>query len=224
MRRLMPVILLSLFLAPGVAAAAQVSDEQKVVDGARRTLLALRDDKALGGLARDLIHKARAVLIVPQLVKAGFILGGEGGDGVLLTRDASGSWSYPAFCGMGGGSIGLQIGGEVSQIVLIIMTEPALRAVMRDEFKIGAEAGITVVTLGGGTEASTTANAGADIYAVARSTGLFGGVALEGAIIAPSTDWNHAYYGSGVTAEAIVLRRAAANPAADALRSTLAGF
>ncbi|HXY99474.1 MAG TPA: lipid-binding SYLF domain-containing protein [Stellaceae bacterium] len=224
MRRLMPMLLLLLLLAPGVAPAAQVSDQQKVVDGARRTLAQLTADKTLGGPARDLLHKARAVLIVPQLVKAGFILGGEGGDGVLLARDAAGNWSYPSFCGMGGGSIGLQIGGEVSRIVLIIMTEPALRAVMRDEFKIGAEAGITVVTLGGGAEASTTANAGADIYAVARSKGLFGGIALQGAIIAPSTGWNHAYYGRDVTAEAIVLRHAAANPGAEALRSALARF
>ena len=223
MRRLMLMLLL-LLLALGGAPTAQAADQQKVVDAARLTLLQLRDDKALGGTARDLVHKARAVLIVPRLVKAGFILGGEGGSGVLLARDASGGWSYPSFYGMGGGSIGLQIGGETSRIVLIIMTEPALSAVMRDEFKIGAEAGVTVVKLGGSGEASTTANAGADIYAVAKSKGLFGGVALEGAVISPRTAWNRAYYGSDATAEAIVLRHGASNPGADALRSALARF
>lgn len=223
MRRLMPMLVF-LFLTLGGAAAAQAADEQRVVDGARLALQQLSGDSVLGGPAHDLLHKARAVLIVPRLVKAGFILGGEGGTGVLLARDAGGRWSYPSFYGMGGGSVGLQIGGETSKIVLIIMTERALNALMQDEFKIGAEAGITVVKLGGSGEASTTANAGADIYAVARSKGLFGGIALEGAIVAPRTAWNHAYYGSDVTAESIVLRHGASNPGADALRSALARF
>jgi lipid-binding SYLF domain-containing protein len=161
-------------------------------------------------------------MIVPTLVKGGFIFGAQGGTGVLLSRDPkTGSWSYPAFYAMGAGSFGLQIGLEVSKIMLIIMNDKALNAIMKSEFKIGAEAGIAVVTLGGGAEASTTAAGGADIYALAESAGLFGGIAIQGGIIKPRLQQDHAYYGPNVTAQDIVLRRTAKNPAAENLRNEL---
>lgn len=210
--------------APTHAAdAPQASDEQKVVDAARTALEELRTDKAMGETARDFIHKARAVLVVPRLVKAGFFLGGHGGSGVLLARSGA-TWTSPCFYGVGGGSIGLQIGGEVSRLVLIIMSDKALDAVMKDEFKVGAAAGITVVTIGAGGEASTTANAGADIYAVAVSKGFYGGIALEGAIMSPRDSWNKTYYRRDVTVQDIVIRNSVSNPGAAALRAALAKF
>jgi SH3 domain-containing YSC84-like protein 1 len=221
MRRLFAVFCVAMLTAL-TPAAAHAADPQLVVDGARSTLIKLRNDKVLGPRARDLLHRARAVLIVPRLIKAGFILAGEGGTGVLLAHDADGRWSYPAFCGMGGGSIGLQIGGEVSKVMLIIMSERALSAVLRDKFKIGAQADITVVELSAAVEASTTANAGADIYAVAQGKGFFGGVALQGAVISARPKLDHAYYERDVSVEDIVLHRAVRNRFADALRSTLA--
>jgi lipid-binding SYLF domain-containing protein len=209
-------------LALAVPQFAWASDEQEVVDDAATAVQRLSTSAGLAANARDLLHRARGVMIIPTLVKGGFILGGQGGTGVLLSRDPkTGSWSYPAFYAMGAGSFGLQIGLEVSKIMLIIMNDKALNAVMKSEFKIGAEAGIAVVTLGGGAEASTTAAGGADIYALAESAGLFGGIAIQGGIIKPRVSQDHAYYGPNVTAQDIVLRRSAKNPAAEHLRSVL---
>jgi lipid-binding SYLF domain-containing protein len=201
---------------------AMASDEQEVVDDAANAVQRLSTSSGLAANARDLLHRARGVMIVPTLVKGGFIFGAQGGTGVLLSRDPkTGSWSYPAFYAMGAGSFGLQIGLEVSKIMLIIMNDKALNAIMKSEFKIGAEAGIAVVTLGGGAEASTTAAGGADIYALAESAGLFGGIAIQGGIIKPRLQQDHAYYGPNVTAQDIVLRRTAKNPAAENLRNEL---
>jgi lipid-binding SYLF domain-containing protein len=209
-------------LALAVPQFAWASDEQEVVDDAATAVQRLSTSAGVAANARDLLHRARGVMIVPSLVKGGFIFGAQGGTGVLLSRDPkTGSWSYPAFYAMGAGSFGLQIGLEVSKIMLIIMNDKALNAVMKSEFKIGAEAGIAVVTLGGGAEASTTAAGGADIYALAESAGLFGGIAIQGGIIKPRVSQDHAYYGPNVTAQDIVLRRSAKNPAAEHLRSVL---
>jgi SH3 domain-containing YSC84-like protein 1 len=225
MRRILSVffiVALTAWAAP-LAQAADVSDEQKVVDAARTALEQLRTDSAMGKTARDLIHKSRAVLIVPRLIKAGFFLGGHGGSGVLVGHNGA-NWTSPCFYGVGGGSIGLQIGGEVSRLVLIIMSDKALEAVMKNEFKVGAAAGLTVATIGASGEASTTANAGADIYAVAQSTGLYGGVALEGAIMAPRDEWNKTYYRRDVTVQDVVVRNSVSNAGAAGLRSALAKF
>jgi SH3 domain-containing YSC84-like protein 1 len=224
MRRILCAVFLVAFTWQAAPArAAATSEPQKVIDAARTALEQLRTDNTMGQSARNLIHKARAVMIVPRLVKAGFFLGGHGGSGVLLARSGAG-WSSPCFYGMGGGSIGLQIGGEVSRVVLIIMSDKALDAVMKDEFKIGAAAGLTVVTVGASGEASTTANAGADIYSVAQSKGFYGGVALEGAIMSPRDAWNKEYYRRVVTVQDIVVRNSVSNPGATALRSALAKF
>jgi len=220
MRRILMVAVAALALA--VPQLAKASDEQQVVNDAVDAMQHLATSSGLAANARDLLHKARGVMIVPTLVKAGFIFGGQGGTGVLLSRDPkTGSWSYPAFYAMGAGSFGLQIGVEVSRIMLIIMNDKALNAVMQSEFKIGGEAGIAVATLGGGAEASTTAAGGADIYALAESAGLFGGIAIQGGIIKPRLQQDHAYYGPNVTAQDIVLRRTAKNPAAENLRNEL---
>ncbi len=135
-------------------------------------------------------------MIFPELVKASFILGAQGGSGVLLSRNpATNTWSYPAFYVLGAGSFGLQVGVQLSKIVFIIMSEKALNALMSDEFKVGAEAGIAIVTVGAGAEASTTSAAGADIYAfVPQAMGLFGGLALQGGIIKPRLVYDHEYY------------------------------
>jgi lipid-binding SYLF domain-containing protein len=169
-----------------------------------------------------LMGKARGVLIVPQLVQGGFIIGAAGGRGTLLTRTGPGNWSYPAFYDMGSGSLGLQIGGKVSEIVFIILTEKGLTAFLEKKFKFGAEAGVTMVAVGAGIEGATTAAAGADIVAFSNSTGLFAGASLEGSYMEPDNDWNALYYGPGATAHQIVLDRRYTNVGAEPLRQFLA--
>lgn len=168
-----------------------------------------------------LMAKARGVLIVPQLVQGGFIIGAAGGRGTLLTRGGPGNWSYPAFYGMGSGSLGLQIGGKVSEIVFIVLTEKGLTAFLEKKFKFGAEAGITMVAVGAGIEGATTAAAGADIVAFSNSVGLFAGASLEGSYMEPDNDWNALYYGPGATAQQIVIDRRYTNVGAEPLRKFL---
>lgn len=220
MKRSIIGMLAFLFCALPSLARAE-GDQQEAVDSAYVVVETLQNAPEPGNNVRNLLHNARGILIVPELVKGGFIFGAQGGTGVLLARDAQGSWSDPAFFGMGAASFGFQIGLEESKIILIIMSEKAMQAVMRDEFKIGAEAGIAVATVGGGAEADTTTHGGADIYAFSESKGLFGGVAIEGGIMKPRRNYNEAYYGKPVSTQEIVLKRVVSNPGADRLRNEL---
>ncbi len=186
--------LLAIAVSPMAHAA---SDQQQLVDRARLTIEDVHKDKAFGN-ANDLLHSARAVLIVPRLYKGGFFVGGEGGDGVLLAQTPHG-WSEPAFYAIGSASFGLQIGLEQSEVVMFIMTQKALNAVMKNQFKIGADAGLAVVTLGSNVGAATTSAAGADIVIWASSSGAYAGITLNGSIIKPRPDWDRDYYGHNIT-------------------------
>jgi lipid-binding SYLF domain-containing protein len=204
------------FAAPMARAA---SDQQNLVDRARITIDDVHRDKAFGN-APELLRKARAVLIVPRLYKGGFFVGGEGGDGVLMARTPQG-WSEPAFYALGSASFGLQIGLEQSEVVMFIMSQRALEAVLRNEFKIGANAGLAVVTLGSSAGAATTSAAGADILIWASSSGAYAGISLDGSIIKPRPDWDRDYYGRSLTTRDIIFRREANNPGAAGLRGEL---
>ena len=225
-RRLLATTILSLCAtggALGTHVALAASDQQITVDRAGMVINDLRRDKEFGN-ARDLLHRARAIMIVPRLYKGGFFVGGEGGKGVLLTHKPGGGWSQPAFYALGSASFGLQIGLEQSEMIMFIMSSKALDAVMQDQFKIGAQAGLAVVTLGSGVEAATTAAAGADIVVWASSSGAYAGVSLNGSIIKPQFDDDHAYYGPGVTQQSILFRGTVANPRASGLVHALDGL
>ncbi len=172
--------------------------------------------------ALKLMARARGVLIVPELVQGGFILGAAGGRGVLLTKRAQGDWSYPAFYGMGSGSVGLQVGGKVSEIVFIILTDKGLQAILDHKFKFGAQAGVTLVAVGVGFEGASTTAGGADIVAFANSNGLFAGASLEGSYLDADNDWNALYYGTGATGRGVVVDHRYTNPGAEPLRQFLA--
>jgi lipid-binding SYLF domain-containing protein len=194
---------------------------QDLVDKAAITVSSLRRNEEFTDLA-GYMRRARAVLIFPQILKAGFIIGAEGGRGVLLVRGADGSWSPPAFYTLAAGSIGFQIGGQVSELVMTLMNDGAVRAVMDNKVQLGAELSVSVGPIGKGAQAGTTTNLNTDVVAFSKSVGLFGGGALEGAGIIPEYDWNRAYYGSPqATPEAIVLERRFYNMQADQLRQAL---
>ena len=108
---------------------------------------------------RDIMRRAVAVMVVPELVKGGFIVGGEGGDAVLLTRSAGGKFENPRFYFLGSLSLGLQIGLEVAEVVLCVMSQRALQAWAHDEVKLGAQAGLTVLVVGTNAQAAATTNA-----------------------------------------------------------------
>ncbi len=184
--------------ALAVAAPARADDAQSARQVIDEAVIAMERVRAQTQPDMDeMMPRAKGVLIVPSFYKAGFIIGGAYGDGVLLQRLPDGSFGDPAFYRMTAGSIGLQIGMNSSEIVFIILTEKGLSAVINDEFKIGANVGISVASVGAGAEASTTTNVGKDIVAYSKASGLFAGGALEGAVIKPRRDWNAAVYGVG---------------------------
>jgi len=167
---------------------------------------------------------SRAVMICPRVFKAGFIFGGEGGECVLLARAGNGTWSYPAFYGMGSGSVGFQIGIQDSQFIMMIMTEKGLRAILDSQFKLGADASLAIATIGAGVQGSTTGALGADILAFSQSRGLYGGISIEGSLMGQRSSWNRSYYGREFGAHQIVLEMQAANPGADPLREVLTRY
>lgn len=205
-------------LALCVAAPAQASDTRDLLAHANATVTTLRHDSVFGD-ARHNLRGARAVLIFPSLVKGGFIFGAEGGDGVLLARTRRG-WSSPAFYSMGSASFGFQAGLQDAQVVMIIMTDRALRAVERSKFKFGAGAGLTVVTLGAGVEGATSGNMTGDIVLWSKSKGVYGGISINGSVVAPESDTNADFYGRDVSVPEILSNRVS-NPAARRLQSNL---
>jgi len=185
---------------------AQADDESDLLRDANRTVNHLRSDPAFG-TARTMLQGAEAIYIVPHLVKGGFIFGAEGGEGVLLHRTGKG-WSTPRFYNMGSASFGLQIGLEKAELVFIINSKRALRGIEKGEVKLGAGAGITVVTLSSGAEGATTAHGG-DMVVWTSGTGAYGGLTFNGSVIKQDKDANEV---------------PATGPAAQALRKNLASI
>ena len=208
---------------PALAAFPAHADakRQSLVDSCLETAR-----KVLGGKdfpdAAKFMANARGVLIIPELVQGGFILGAAGGRGVLMARRGRKDWSPPAFYGMASGSLGLQIGAKVSEIVFIIRTEKGLNAILDHKFKFGAEAGVTLVAVGVGVEGASTAAAGADIVAFSYSAGLFAGASIEGSYLDADNEWNALYYGPGANTKAIVIDRRYTSPGAEPIRQYLA--
>ncbi len=208
----------ALAVGASYSSPAFASDQTDLLRRATQTAEHMERDPAFNA-ARQMLHNARAVLIVPSLVKGGFIFGAEGGNGVLLARTGKG-WSYPAFYTLGSASFGLQIGLEQAEIVLLIMSNRALRAVERSQFKFGAGAGLTVVTLSAGAEGATAPNLTGDIVVWTSATGAYGGLTLNGSIIKSREEWDNDFYGRSTNVPQIVSGRAR-NPEANPLREEL---
>jgi len=145
-------------------------------------------------IPRELLKKAEAIAVFPGVVKAAFIVGGSGGQGVISKRTPAG-WTEPAFFNIGGGSFGAQIGVEKTDYVLLIMNEAGLKGLLSDKFEIGGEASIAAGPVGRSASAGTNATMDAAILSYSRSKGVFAGVSLKGAVIKPDNDLNNAYYG-----------------------------
>jgi len=203
----------------GVRAALALTPQQEVIDKSRITFDKLITSVEFGELP-GYMKRAKAVLIFTELYKGGFILGAEGGYGLLASR-TGGGWSQPAFYDLVAGSLGLQIGGQVSEVVLTIMSDKALNAVLDDQLKFGGDMSIAVGPIGKGIGADTTTNLQADVYSFAKTAGLFGGVSFEGAGIIKKDDWNRAYYGQGASPRGIVIENKFKNPNTQALLKSL---
>ena len=204
MRFLIVVVVTSVGLTSTIARAADTDGQARVVERARLALDAFQDDPGFESM-RVYVQNAYGVLVVPGLLSAGFLIGGEHGIGVLLVRNPqTGDWGQPAFFEIYGGSVGLQIGGQSSDVVFTLMNEGAVDKLITSGIKLGADAGLAAGRLGAGIGAATTTHFGEDMYVFAKSMGLFGGFTLDGAWFRPKDDWNASYYGRPVPAGEIV--------------------
>ncbi|HEY5626781.1 MAG TPA: lipid-binding SYLF domain-containing protein [Nitrospira sp.] len=215
---------LFMVLITGYPAASNAGEtEQKdLVEKSRMTLTTFLADSNMGWF-RDHIDEAKGIFIVPQLLKAAFFFGGEGGSGVFLVKDdKTGEWSEPAFYTMGAGSFGFQFGAQASEIVLLVMSQRGVESLLTSTFKLGGDVSVAVGPVGAGIEGSTAMNLSADLLTFARAKGLFGGISLEGAVIATRDEWNHGYYGKDVRPTDILVKRSVTNPHSAGLRASLA--
>jgi lipid-binding SYLF domain-containing protein len=213
------VLLCALFCFSRPAAAADsLSESQSLVLKSQAVFKSFMNDPGMTWFHENVGH-AHGILIVPQMLRGGFIVGGSGGSGVLLVRNRkNGSWSYPAFYTVGSLSVGLQIGADASELVLMIMTEAGVNAMLSTELKVGADISVAAGPMGQNAKAQT-----ADVLAFGRAKGAFGGLSVEGAVISPRNAWNSAYYGGWFTPMDVLVKRTARNPQAEALRSLMPG-
>ena len=220
---LFTALLAGQFVFAGPARA--LSEQQELVEKAIITIEKMTTRADLKEHLRKYIPKAKGILIIPALIKGGFIFGGEGGSGVLLTRGKGGKWSYPAFYTMGAVSFGLQFGGQVSEMMMLILTAKGLTSIIDNKVKIGVELNAAVGPHGVGVEGATSTALGADILTYSIAKGAFLGGAIEGAVIEQQEALNYEYYNDvSATPRAILLDGKFRNPKADRLRSVLARF
>jgi SH3 domain-containing YSC84-like protein 1 len=201
--------------------ADDAGDSIQLVDKARMTLENFVKAQEMEAF-RSLLKDARGVFIAPQVLKGAFIIGASGGSGVFVVRDSkTGGWTGPAFYTIGEASFGFQAGGQASEVILLAMTDRGVTALLENSVKLGANVGVAAGPVGIGAAAST-ANLSADIVTFASSKGLFGGIALDGAIIMVREGLNSAYYHKEkVSPTDILVRKTTMNPHSDRLLETV---
>jgi SH3 domain-containing YSC84-like protein 1 len=205
------VMLTSLILTVDIAAADDAQEAQQLVEKSQLTIESFQKDSNMGAV-RDLLRTAKGVFIAPQVLKGAFVLGASGGSGVFLARqEKTNKWSQPAFYTIGGVSFGLQAGGEASEVVLLMMSERGVAAMLGNNVKLGADASIAVGPVGAGAGGATAALS-ADIISFSRAQGLYGGISVDGSVIAVRDGWNSAYYGKSVTPTDILVQGTVSNP------------
>ena len=194
------------------------SDQQKLVNEAEKTLSNFVRDPDMTWLQNN-IGRAKAVLIAPQIAKAGFIIGGSGGHAVLVAHDPkSGKWAGPAFYTLATASIGFQAGVSVSEAVTLVMTEKGLNSLLANSMKIGGDASVAAGPVGAGAKSDVVA----DLIQFSRAKGVYGGLNLDGTVVAVANDWTKAYYGKDVLPPDILIRMTTHNKAADPLLAAVA--
>jgi len=162
---------------------------------------------------QDNLSRARAILIAPQVVKAGFIFGGSGGRAVLVARDGR-TWVGPAFYDLATASVGFQVGVEVSEVIIVVMTDKGVNSLLSTSFKIGGDASIAAGPVGAGAKSTVTA----DLISFARAKGVYGGLNLDGTVVYANTGWNDAFYGrNNLLPPDILIRKSVTSPKAATL-------
>jgi lipid-binding SYLF domain-containing protein len=201
-----------------VAEAAEIDDAQAIVDRAKVTFNEFMNDKHYTWMHENL-KDAKGLLIFPQVLKAGFILGGSGGTGVFVMRDEkSCNWSAPAFYTIGSVTLGPQIGGQSAEVIMMVMSQKAVDSLFASSFKLGGDASFALGPIGEGAKANITA----DFISFSKAKGIYAGVNLEGSVVAVRDNLNAAYYATkDVRPIDIVVYREVRNKGADGLLTDL---
>jgi lipid-binding SYLF domain-containing protein len=153
-------------------------------------------DKAIPS---DLLRDAKAIAVIPDMIKAGFIFGGRRGEGLISVKTRDGTWSNPSFITMTGGSVGFQAGVSSTDVILVFRTQRGVDSIVNGKFTLGADASAAAGPVGRTASAATDGQLKAEIYSYSRTRGLFGGVALDGSALRIDYDANAAVYGPGIT-------------------------
>jgi len=197
-------------------AADDAADAKEVVQKAQATVTAFSNHKDFPDFGAAL-GQAKAVLIFPQILKAGFVLGGSGGTGVLMVRDEkTGAWSGPAFYTMGSASFGFQAGASSAEMVMMVHTQKALDSLFATKVKLGGDASVAVWKKGMGASAGLT-----DFVAFSMVKGAFAGMAVDGSVIDVRESLNAAYFGKPVTPVDILTKKEVSSPGSAGLQAAL---
>jgi SH3 domain-containing YSC84-like protein 1 len=211
--------LVSMLVATSGAALGQ-TEQQNLVNAANKSLSNFMRDPDMTWLQQN-IGRAKAVMIAPELVKAGFIFGGSGGRAVVLAHDAkSGRWVGPAFYTMATASVGFQAGISVSEAVTLVMTEKGLNSLLSTSVKLGGDASVAAGPVGAGAKSDVVA----DFITFSRAKGVYGGLNLDGTVINITNDWNELYFQKkGILPPDILVRMSVHNKGAEALIASVSG-
>lgn len=221
MRRTMAAILVC-SLMPAIATAGDNGKEQERVESSGEVLKELLNGPS--GIALGVLNKAECVIVLPSVKKAGFIVGGEYGRGVMTCRrgeNFDGRWSAPIMMQSSGGSFGLQAGGEATDFVIVVMNDKGARAVLHGKAKLGADASIAAGPVGRDAEASTNAGMSAEMLSYSRAHGVFAGLSLAGTSLGPDPGANEKIYGQKLGGDQIFSGNVKPPASANLLLSTL---
>ena len=193
------ILAIAVFMSVTPSASSGDDHAEKVKEAAAQSVKAAKVFDAImqvpdKSIPRDLLAHAKAIAVFPQVIKASFVIGGEGGRGVVSRRTSAG-WSDPVFFRAGGGSVGWQIGVSATDFVLLFMNDEAMGGLMKDKFELGADAGVAGGPVGREAGAGTDALMHAEVLSYSRSRGLFAGISLKGVVVRPEDDLNQAVYG-----------------------------
>ena len=202
-----------------VASAAQAqSEQQKLVADAEKSLSNFLRDPDMGWLQQN-ISRSKALIIAPEILKAGFIFGGSGGRALVVARDpGTGKWVGPAFYVMATGSVGFQAGISVSEGVTMVMTNKGFNSLLATSFKMGGDASVAAGPVGAGAKSDIVA----DLIAFTRAKGIYGGLNLDGTLVNLSDEWNQIFYGKKVLPPDILIRGSVSNKGAAKLLANVA--
>ncbi|MGY8562480.1 YSC84-related protein [Paracidovorax citrulli] len=212
MRRLTLALLITASLLSTQAMAGPTEDQR-----ARNAVRVLNDIQGIPeqGIPDKLLDEARAVVVIPDTIKAGLVIGGRRGHGLMSIKNPDGSWSSPAFIKLTGGSIGFQAGVQSSDVVLVFRNDRSLDNIVNGKVTLGADAGVAAGPVGRNAAAATDGQLKAEIWSWSRARGLFAGVALDGAVLQIDDEANLDAYGSNTTARMVFEGRTTAQPSMD---------